>query len=170
MTHSRFFPSLLFGLLALIALLLSAAFIVAERPLGVGVVWLLAGIWAALLWRNGRGAATWPALLLVLTAAAAPVNAPQAVVWSYLGVLGALLLWDLSRFRRRLHDVAAETVQPLIAAHLNRLGLLAALALLALAAQQWLPLAFNFDWALLSGLGLMLGLGYLLRRLKEENE
>jgi hypothetical protein len=111
-------------------------------------------------------------LLLVLAAALAdvPIGSPvtsSTLVWRYLGVIGVLLLWDLSRFDRRLQDAAdTAAAHPLIMAHLRRMGLLVTLALAALAVQQWLPLTFNFDLALFSGLALALGLIALLRRLQ----
>jgi hypothetical protein len=91
------------------------------------------------------------------------------LVWRYLAAIAALLLWDLSRFAHRLQDLSDDTnAEPLIMAHLKRLGGLVLLALVALAAQQWLPLSFNFDLALASGLALIFGLNALLGRLRTE--
>ncbi len=166
----------LFALLTLTALLLSIAFVVVKRPLGILAVLIIAGGWGILLWQEKYQAAVWPMLLLTLAAAlvhlplnlvntAPAVSTASAVVWSYLSVIGALLLWDLSRFQQRLQD--SEAAHSLIIAHLNRLGLLVMLALVALALQQWLPLSFNFDWALLGGLALLFGLTFLLRSFKD---
>ncbi|MCP4416347.1 MAG: hypothetical protein GY805_06980 [Chloroflexi bacterium] len=172
----------LFALLTLTALLLSIAFVVVKRPLGILAVLIIAGGWGILLWQEKYQAAVWPMLLLTLAAAlvhlplnlvntapavstASAVSTAPAVVWSYLSVIGALLLWDLSRFQQRLQD--SEAAHSLIIAHLNRLGLLVMLALVALALQQWLPLSFNFDWALLGGLALLFGLTFLLRSFKD---
>ena len=165
---------LLLALLALIVLLLSTAFVLGERPFAIPIVWLISAIWGVLLWRNGRRPPSWPMLLLLLLTALANVPLPQfpapvPLLWRYLAVIGLLLLWDLSRFAHRLQDLPDETdARPLIATHLRRLGGLVVLALAALAVQQWLPLTFDFDLALMSGLLLIFGLNALLRRLQVE--
>lgn len=165
---------LLFALLALIVLLLSAAFVLGERPFAIPIVLLIGGVWGLLLWRNGRRPVSWPMLLLLLLTvlASAPLPAfpaPVPLPWRYLAAVGLLLLWDLNRFQHRLQDLPEDvSAQPLIVAHLRRLGLLVLLALVALAVQQWLPLAFDFDLALISGLVLVFGLNALLRRLQME--
>ena len=161
--------SLIILLLGLTAGLLSLAYILVERPLGSLVVLLIAGIWGGLWWRNGRGI-SWPMLLLVIAAALVHLPNPlvttnSALVWSYLGVIGTLLVWDLSRFAARLQN--NEQPQALIMAHLRQLGVLVLLSLIALAVQQWLPLRFDFDWALFSGLALVIGLNALLHRLRQ---
>ncbi len=173
MTTAYLKPAL-FGLLALNALLLSVAFMVAERPFAIPAVLLICVVWGVLLWQDGRWAPSWPVLLLALIAVLSlapigPVTPERPLLFSYLGVIGTLLLWDLSRFWQRLQDVADDNAaQPLIIAHLRRLGLLLAAALVALAAQQWLPLTYNFDRALISGLLLIFGLNALLNRLRAE--
>jgi hypothetical protein len=167
---------LLFSLLALIALLLSVAFVLGERPFGIPIVLLICSGWGVLLWRNGRTPPAWPMVLLLLVTALANLTIREftfsgqvPLVWRYLAAISALLLWDLSRFYHRLQNVAdGSTVQPLIVAHLWRLGALVLVALGALAAQRWLPLSFNFDLALVSGLALIFGLNALLRRLQTE--
>ncbi|MCA9918446.1 MAG: hypothetical protein KC445_10870 [Anaerolineales bacterium] len=176
MTNAWMKP-ILFALLALIVLLLSAAFVLGERPFAIPFVLLIAGIWGVLLWRNGRRPPSWPMLLLLLLTALANVPLPQfptpvPLLWRYLAAIALLLLWDLSRFDHRLQDVPGDEVanaRPLIVAHLRRLGGLVALALIALALQQFLPLAFDFDLALISGLLLIFGLNALLRRLQMES-
>ncbi|MFZ1400461.1 MAG: hypothetical protein WAS33_26400, partial [Candidatus Promineifilaceae bacterium] len=162
------------ALLALIVLLLSVALVVGERPFAIPAVLLIGGVWGGLLWRNGRQPPSWPMLLLLLLTALANVPlpgfpTPVPLLWRYLAAIGLLLLWDLSRFNHRLQDLPDEAAaRPLILAHLRRLGGLVALALIALAVQQTLPLAFNFDLALISGLLLIFGLNALLRRLQTE--
>ncbi|MEZ4589610.1 MAG: hypothetical protein R3D55_00490 [Chloroflexota bacterium] len=175
MTNSLLKP-LLFALLALIVLLLSVALVVGERPFAIPVVVLISGVWGWLLAGNGRRPPSWPMLLLLLFTALANVPLPQfpapvPLLWRYLAAIAMLLLWDLSRFNHRLQDVPSDEVanaRPLIVAHLRRLGGLVALALIALALQQFLPLAFDFDLALISGLLLIFGLNALLRRLQTE--
>lgn len=165
----------LYGLLLLAVLLVGAAFFAAQRPLGLLPLLLVGAGWAAWLHRDGQRlptAVSWLALGLMATAAAAPATAPEqsvaTAVFSYLGVIGVLLLWDLSRFWRRLQDVPGKIAPTtLVAAHLRRLGLLIALSLAVLAAWLWLPLSFNFDLALLGGVALAAALGYLLRRLRK---
>ncbi len=165
---------ILFGLLGLVGASLSAAFIVAERPWGMPVVLLICGVWGVLLWQDGRFAPAWPVLFLALIAGVSlapigPMTPERPLLWSYLGVIGTLLLWDLSRFWQRLQDVADVTAaQPLITTHLRRLGMLVLAALIALAIQQWLPLTYNFDRLLISGLLLIFGLNALLNRLRAE--
>jgi hypothetical protein len=166
-------PTLL-ALLGIVTLLLMGAFVVDGAAWGAAGVLLIATAWGVLLWRNGR-VPFWPGLLLVLAAALSELPAAflspttaSTLVWRYLGVIGVLLLWDLSRFQKRLGDAADTAVaRQLISAHLRRLGLLVGLALAALAVQQRLPISFNFDLALLSGLVLAIGLYLLLQRLHE---
>lgn len=165
---------LLFGLLGATALLLSVAFFVGERPWGIPIVSLICVVWGILLWQDGRYTPAWPALFLALTAAISlapigPVTPERPLIWSYLGVIGTLLLWDGSRFWQRLQDVADDvTAVPLIKAHFRRLGLLVGLALFALASQLWLPLTYDFDAILISGLLLIFGLNALLNHLRKE--
>ncbi len=164
----------LFGLLGVTALLLSVAFFVAERPWGIPIVLLLCGLWGVLLWQDGRFAPNWPTLLLAFTAGLSlapigPITPERPLIWGYLGIITVLLLWDLSRFWQRLQDVADDkAAQPLITAHLRRLGLLLVVALIAFAIQQWLPFTYNFDTILISGLLLIFGLNALLNRLRSE--
>lgn len=169
MTRSLYKPAWTM-LLGVTALLLSMAFVVGNLPLGVPVVLLLTAAWGVLVWRNGR-LASWPVPLLVLAAAFTELPISDAapsdtLLWRYGGVLMVLLLWDAHRFEKRLQDASESAVQPLIVAHFQRVGLLALLALAALALQQWLPLSFNFDLALLSVLVLAFGLNALIRRLQ----
>lgn len=164
--HLRLLFSFLLGLTAV---LLGMAYILVGRPLGSVVVVVIAGAWGGLWWRNGR-AISWPMLLLVIAAALvhlpnALVTTDPALVWSYLGVIGTLLVWDLSRFQARLQN--NNQPQALIIAHLRQLGVLVLLSFIALAVQQWLPLRFDFDWALISGLVLVIGLNALLRHLRQ---
>lgn len=153
---------------------LSVALVVGERPFLIPVVWLIGGVWGWLLAGNGRRPPSCTLLLLLLLTALANVPLPQfptpvPLLWRYLAAISLLLLWDLSRFNHRLQDVPEEgDANPLIMAHLRRLGGLVTLALIALALQQFLPLAFDFDLALISGLLLIFGLNALLRRLQTE--
>ncbi|GJM39762.1 MAG: hypothetical protein DHS20C20_00440 [Ardenticatenaceae bacterium] len=164
----------LFGLLGATALLLGAAFFVADRQWGIPIVWVVCVLWGILLWPNGRFTPAWPAILLALTAALSlapigPDTPERPLIWSYLATILLLMLWDLTRFYQRLHDVAESNMaRPLILSHLRRLGLLLLLSLIAIAMQQWLPLSFNFDLALVSGLLLIFGLNALLNRLRLE--
>lgn len=168
--------SLTLFFLALSALLLSGALWLAAWPWGALPVVGLAGLWA--LWvlgrlaRNGRAFPWLPSLLgalLALSGAGALLRTPAVLVWVYLGVVAALAAWDLSGFYGRLAHAGPHVIAPerFSATHLRRLALPLALALLGLLLLPLIPRDFSFDRTLLLALLLVLGLGFLVRRVHE---
>ena len=102
-------------------------------------------------------------------AAASVLGTAVPLLPAYLGIMGLLLVWDLSRFQKRLGDASTAAQQrALLLGHGRPLLLLVALALLALAIGVLRPFTFDFDWALLSAAVLLFGLSFLLRHLRDE--
>jgi hypothetical protein len=122
--------------------------------------WLL---WLAADGQRWPGAPDGLAALLGLAGAWALWQAHPGGLPAYLGLIGLLLAWDGSLLYSRLaqpdtHVVAANG---LIWGRNGRLLALAFLSLLALPLVGWLPLSFQFDWALLLALALLFSLRYL---------
>ena len=96
-----------------------------------------------------------------------------AAGWALAAVLGALLAWDLTDLRARLHVAApSDDLRPLERGHLGRLGLILLVGMLLASVAMIAQLRFSFEWGVLLALAGALGVTQLigwLRRGGEEN-
>jgi hypothetical protein len=135
--------------------------------LAVGVLWLLGqlrppGQPGALRWTSSAAF-----VMLVLGAAVAMLLSVGAA-WPLLGLVAALVTWDLDQFARRMQAAGRVDDGPgLERRHVQRLLVVAAIGCLLAFAGLVLRLRLSFGWALLLAAVAMLGLslivGYMRR-------
>ena len=120
--------------------------------IGLGLIWLV-GPRHRLSWLTDLG------FISLTTMAAFGVWGALSASWMLLGVVAALMAWDLDRFSRRL----AEAMQPereaqLWRSHLRRLLPVAGLGLLLGGVAMSAELELSLSWAILLGLLVLIGL------------
>jgi hypothetical protein len=150
------------------ALLLALAYAIAGRWIGtlaavlVGAAWL-AGVWRELPNVSGVGLAG-----AAIVAAAGPSQGAPAPVL-LLGMVAALVAWDLARFAARLR--AAGEVADAAAferAHLRSVGAVAGVGLALGGLALVLRVAISFGWVIFFGVVAIVALGQLVRTLQRE--
>lgn len=150
------------GLFCIILASLSLAAGYAPAALPLTAVSVIAAGWLA-GYRFGWRWAAPAGLAAVVAMAGYGVWQGMFAGWALVGVTAALLAWDLDRFSYRL--TAANTVynRPgLVQAHLQRLGVVAGLGLGIGAVGLTFHLELSLGWAILLGLGVVVGLGRLI--------
>ncbi|MBN1484825.1 MAG: hypothetical protein JXA37_08895 [Chloroflexia bacterium] len=120
-----------------------------------GLFWLL-GLW------QGWGWVGTAILLVFILAAAGGLLLNLGPGWMLLGLVAALVAWDLDHLSRRLHGAETETRRMLERAHILRLLPVVTAGLFLGGAAMVLRVRFGFGLALLLGLLLVVGLSRVL--------
>ena len=117
-----------------------------------GALWLLA------VWQRWRWFAPLGLIFTVVAAAFGLWLLNFTPGWMLAGVMGGLAAWDLTYFRYRQHFVASEDERRLMEGrHLVRLSVVIALGFLLATLAMILKLQFNFQWAMLLAVVVILG-------------
>ena len=118
-----------------------------------GALWLL-GHLRALRWTSSV------ALIVLAAAAAAEVLLAEGGGWSLLGLVAALVAWDLEQFAQRMRAAGrVDDATGLERRHIQRLLAVAAIGGLLGAIGLGLQVRLTFEWALVLAALVMLGLG-----------
>jgi hypothetical protein len=122
----------------------------------IGLLWL-AGDWRGVGWMAEPCLAGWVAL----AAFGAWIGLTSS--WMLLGVVAALVAWDLAHFAARLR-AAGATPPPaeLARAHLRRLAIVAAVGLLLGGIALGIEIELTFGWALLAAALAVIGMSRLI--------
>jgi hypothetical protein len=157
----------LITIFAVLSASLAVALGYATTELRLYTVWvvLLGLLWAAGIWFGG-GQTT--GFVTFVAVAAYGLHLQVAVVWMLVGLVAALIGWDLARFQRRLDsqvDSPVETSQ-LKTIHLSRLATVSGLGLLLGAASLALQIDLTLGWAVLLGLLMAVSLSWVVRRIR----
>ena len=117
-----------------------------------GALWVVA-VWQRWRWFAGIGLG-----FCVLAAALGLWVLGFAPGWMFAGVIGALMAWDLTYFRYRQQFVASdEERRAMEGRHLVRLSALAVLGFLLASLAMAIKLTFNFPWAMLLAIVVIIG-------------
>ncbi|HEX8992634.1 MAG TPA: hypothetical protein VF784_13230 [Anaerolineales bacterium] len=117
-----------------------------------GALWLLA------VWQRWRWFAPIGLIFTVVAAALGLWLLNFAPGWMLAGVIGGLVAWDLTYFRYRQHFAASEEERRLMEGrHLVRLSAVILLGFLLASLAMVAKLQFNFQWAMLLALVVILG-------------
>ena len=128
--------------------------------LSLGAVWLFAEI------RRARWVASL-GFLACVTAAGYGLWIDLSPGWMLAGAFGALIVWDLSDFQRRVQDAAPEDeVAGLVRRHLLRLAIVTAVGLGFSLAGMFFRMRFSFEWAAFLAILSALGVTYLVGRIR----
>lgn len=122
-----------------------------------GVVWYMA------VWQRWRWFATIGLIFNFLVAALGLwfLNFPPG--WMFAGAIGGLLAWDLTYFRYRLRFAGSdEERRGMEGRHLVRVAALALLGFFLASVAMVVKLEFNFQWALLLAVVVILGIMQLV--------
>lgn len=137
---------------------------VAAAALAAGVLWL-AGWWRRLDGVESVG------LLAFAGLAAAGLWLELGAGWMLLGLVGALLAWDLAPFQRRMAAMGrVQEREAVERQHLARLGLVTGLGLLLALLALGIELRLTFLPTLLLGLLAVIGLGRALSHIRRESD
>ena len=128
--------------------------------LAFGLVWLVAEI------RHWRWFASF-GFLTSLVIASYGLWSNLFFGWMLTGAVGALIVWDLSDFSRRIAAAAPDDeVSGLTRRHLLRLSIVTLGGLLHSLAGMLLRLQFSFEWAAFLAILSALGVSLLIRRIQ----
>ena len=132
--------------------------------LGIFVLGLL---WAGGIWFN-RNEVISLGFVTFVTIAAYGLYLHVAALWMLIGVVAALIGWDLARFQRRLDSQAGSPLatSQLKTIHLSRLAAVSGLGLLLGAASMALQIDLTLGWAVLLGLLMVVSLSWVVRRIR----
>ncbi|KPV48692.1 hypothetical protein SE17_36705 [Kouleothrix aurantiaca] len=149
------------------ALLVALAYAIAGRWIGtlaavlVGAAWL-AGVWRELPNVSGVGLAG-----AAIVAAAGPTQGAPAPPL-LLGMVAALVAWDLARFAARLRAAEVADAAAFERAHLRYVGVVAGVGLALGGLALVLRVAISFGWVIFFGVVAIVALGQLVRTLQRE--
>jgi hypothetical protein len=155
---------------ALAALAVALGYGLGSRWTGAAIALAAGGLWLAGWWRRQDGVES--AGLIVFTGLAAfGIWLELGAGWMLLGLVAALVAWDLAPFERRM--AGADRVQGQEAIerrHLARLGLVTGLGCLLALVALGIELRLTFLPALLLGLLAVIGLGRALSHVRRESD
>lgn len=161
--------------------ILAAAIGLATLPLAATYGWHAEWAWVAfivlvgLLWlteaRHGQRWLATVGLLCFATLAAVGIISTFSAFWLLTSLVAALCAWDLSHFTHKLNDITdIRKQEQYIRAHLQRLGIVAALGwLLGLVALN-LQLTVGFISALALAFLVIISLSGIIRYLQRESD
>ena len=149
------------------ALLLALAYAIAGRWIGTLAAVLVGAAWLAGVWRELPSVSDVALVGAIVVAAAGPPQGAPALPL-LLGVVAALVAWDLARFAARLRAAEVADAPALERAHLRYVGSVAGVGLVLGGLALVVRVAIGFGWVILFGVVAIVALGQLVRMLQRD--
>ncbi len=131
---------------------------------GIGLIWLIT-TWRGWSWFNSAG------LVLVMGIAVWGIWLEISTTWLLLGVIAALMAWDLVRFQHRLLGlVQSEETTQLEQAHLQRLLFVGTIGVALGSIATNIQISLNFGWAVFLALIMTTTLSTVVAFIRRLNE
>ena len=122
-----------------------------------GIVWLMAQWWLSVKWVSSIGLA----LAFLLSAMGLWFGLTPG--WLFSGAIFALVAWDLTDFRERMHFVAVDdNARSMEQRHLARVSFLALLGMTLASITMVVRVKFTIEWGALLVIVVLIGLGQLI--------
>ena len=133
----------------------------AALPVGLALLWM----WAFKSgWRWLHG---WM-LFLYWGLALGSAWLGAGVLWTAMGLTGALAAWELAGFERRMSGYGEDSdLVQIVRRHSLRVGAVAVISLVLVGAALSVPLGFRFGWAAMAALLVFVGISQAVRYLRK---